>query len=314
MPKNISFYHWKSKALFTESYKKAISVSGADRIYMHYFDVQSLHEPSWSHDGVFPNYLLKSVAGEFQHFDIIPVIYITNQVLKTKDLDIISLSERIKKLVNQIHEEHFNEEVKQIQLDCDWTQATRYAYFDLIRELKKSFDVDVTIRLHQIKYKNKTGVPPVPKGTLMLYNVGNLKDKAQNSILESQIVEKYIDQETEYPLLLNIALPIFSQTVITNKNHEARLINTTERDFLEKDGHFLPLDDMNFEVIKDTLYKGFFLYEGYNLKLEEVTIKNIKDSYSIIQKSGLNTDEIIFYHLDDNCFKNLNFVTLINDL
>ena len=190
---NISFYHWKSKAKFNKSYQKAINITQTNKIYLHYFDIETVHEPSWSNDGVFPTYVLKSVTQDYQKFEIVPVVYITNRVFKTKDLDITDLSNRIKKLINQISETQFNKEIKQIQIDCDWTESTRSGYFELLKQLQNYFEIDVTIRLHQIKYKKKTGIPPVKKGTLMLYNVGDLKNKQQNSTLESSIVKQYIN-------------------------------------------------------------------------------------------------------------------------
>jgi len=74
--------------------------------------------------------------------------------------------------------------------------------------LKKDFNVTATIRLHQIKFKDKTGIPPVDQGVLMAYNIGELKNNKQNSILEANIVKQYINKNTEYPLKLKLALDI----------------------------------------------------------------------------------------------------------
>ena len=312
--KNISFYHWKSKAVFNESYEKAINISKTNKIYLHYFDIETKYEPNVMNDGVFPIYVLKSVATEYQKFEIVPVVYITNRVFKTKGLDITDLSNRIKKLITQISEDHFDKEIKQIQIDCDWTESTKYAYFELLKQLQNNFKINVTIRLHQIKYKNRTGIPPVKKGTLMLYNVGDLKNNQQNSTLESSIVKQYINTETNYPLSLNIGLPLFSQTIITNNDNEIKIIKNTERTVIENDNHFRKIDKMNFMVVQDTLYKGFYLCNGYNLKLEEIKETEIITSYQIIEQSKLIIDEIIFYHLDENALSNVNLKELIEKL
>ncbi len=312
--KNISFYHWKSKAEFNKSYQKAINITQTNKIYLHYFDIDTLYEPSWNNDGVFPTYVLKSVTKDYQKFEIVPVIYITNKVFKTKDLDIKDLSNRIKKLINQISETQFNKEIKQVQIDCDWTESTRGAYFELLKQLQNDFEINVTIRLHQIKYKKKTGVPPVKKGTLMLYNVGDLKNRQQNSILESSIVKQYINSETDYPLSLNIGLPLFSQTVITNNDNEIKIIKNTERNTLENDEHFKIIDNLNLKVVKDTLYKGFFLAEGYNLKFEDIDETVIYESYKIVKESNLNINEIIFFHLDEKSLSNINIKELAEKL
>jgi len=312
--KNISFYHWKSKAIYSKSFENAINTSRTNKIYLHYFDVNTVPNPNSNDDEIFPTYVLKSVSKEYQNFKIIPVVYIINKVFKTKDLDIKELSDRIQKLINQITEKYFDEKIKQIQIDCDWTESTRGSYFELLKQLQNYFEIDVTIRLHQIKYKKRTGIPPVKEGTLMLYNIGDLKNKQQNSTLESSIVKQYISSKTDYPLPLNIALPLFSQTVITNNDNKIKIIKNTERNILESDHHFKKIDDLNFIVVKDTLYKGFFLLKGYNLKLEEMDETVIITSYKLIKESQLNINDIIFYHLDKKSLSNINLKELIEKL
>ena len=310
----IAFYHWKAKADFTKSYSEAIQATDANTIYMHYFDIESIKEPSWRDDGIYPTYVLKSVDEAYQKLNIIPVVYIDNRILKTDKLDITNLADRITKLIDQISTKHFQKKIQQVQIDCDWTMTTKSDYFSLLNALKSKYDLDVTIRLHQIKFQDKTGVPPVNKATLMLYNMGDLKNNGQNSILESSIVEQYINEESTFPLKLKIALPLFAQTVVTNNNKKIKLIRNTHRTVLENDLHFKQINSTNFEVVKDTLYKGFYLSKGYNLKLENVEQAEITASYDMIKQSKLNTDGIIFYHLDDRSLLNYDLKNTIEKL
>ena len=148
----------------------------------------------------------------------------------------------------------------------------------------------------------------------MLYNVGDLKNKQQNSTLESSIVKQYINTETDYPLLLNIGLPLFSQTIITNNDNRIKIIKNTERNVLENDDHFKIVDNLNLMVVKDTLYKGFFLSKGYNLKFEEINETVITESFRIIKNSNLKINEVIFYHLDEKSLSNINLKEIIEKL
>jgi len=310
----IAFYHWKAKADFTESYSEAIKTTDANTVYMHYFDIESLKEPSWRDDGIYPTYVLKSVDEAYQKLNIIPVVYIDNRVLKTEKLDVLHLADRISKLIDQISNKHFQKKIQQVQIDCDWTMRTKSEYFALLKALKSKYDIGVTIRLHQIKFQNKTGVPPVNRGTLMLYNMGDLRNTKENSILESAIVGQYIDERSTYPLELKTALPLFAQTVVTNNNNKIKLIKNTDRKFLENDPHFEQIDATNFKLVKDTLYKGFYLVKGYNLKLEEVKSSEISASYELIKDSKLKTDGLIFYHLDDRSLSNYDLKNTIEKL
>lgn len=311
--KNIAFYHWKAKATYNEAYKNALNSAKTKTIYLHYFDLKLLNKNDWKNDGIYPVYLLREVDKVYRDFEIIPVIYITNQVFKNK-IDIEGLVNRTTKLIHQISEKQFQKKITTIQIDCDWTQSTRHAYFEFLKLLSNEFEISTTIRLHQIKFKDKTGVPPVKSGTLMLYNMGDLKNQQQNSILENNIVKQYINAETKYPLQLNLGLPLFSQTIVTNNTDKIKIIKNTERSVLENDTHFKKVDKMNFSILKDTLYKGFYLSKGYNLKLEELSENEIIASYKTIKNSKLTINDIIFYHLDENALKSLNLNKIINQL
>ncbi|WP_271768467.1 hypothetical protein [Aquimarina algiphila] len=311
---SISFYHWKSEASFNESYTKAIHTAHTDKIYLHYFDITTKGRTNSYNTEVFPTYVVKKVSKEYQDFDIVPVVYITNEVFKIKKLDLVGLSGNITKLIHQISTKHFGREIKEIQIDCDWTQSTRNVYFEFLKTLSTQFDIDVTIRLHQIKFKEETGVPPVKKGTLMVYNIGDLKNKQQNSILENTIVKQYINSKTTYLLPLHIGLPLFSQTVVSNMDDKIKIIKNTERLVLENDIHFKKLNEFNFEIVKDTLYKGFYLSKGYTLKLEELTEAEIIASYKTIKESKLQTNDIIFYHLDEQSLLTIDLKKIIEQL
>lgn len=314
LKKKISFYHWKSSADFDDSFGKALKVSNSDKIYLRYFDVDKIESGRWGDDGIYPTYVLKGVAEEFKNFEIVPVVFITNQVLQSEGLDTERLSNRIAQLINEISLAHFGEEIHRVQIDCDWTQSTRGTFFSLLESLKKQFDINVTIRLHQIKFKETTGIPPVERGTLMLYNVGELENEEQNSILEIDIVKQYINSATDYPLVLDIALPLFSQTVIKSNDDEIRLINQSVRDKISNDAHFFQIDANNYRVVADTLFNGFYLSKGYHIKIDEINESEILGAYKVVKDSRIVMDEIIFYHLDEQILTRMDLNKIIREL
>lgn len=312
--KKISFYHWKSNADFDDSFGEALKASNSEKIYLRYFDVDKIEPGRWGDDGIYPTYVIKRVAEAFKNYEIVPVVFITNQVLMTEDLDTEHLSNRIAELINEISTAHFGKEIHAVQIDCDWTQATRGTFFSLLESLKKQFDINVTIRLHQIKFKEATGIPPVERGTLMLYNVGELENEAQNSILEIDIVKQYINSTTDYPLVLDIALPLFSQTVIKSNDDEIRLINQSVRDRINNDSHFIQIDDNNYRVVADTLFSGFYLSKGYHIKIDEINESEILGAYKVVKDSRIVMDEIIFYHLDEQILTRMDLNKIIREL
>jgi len=120
---SISFYYWKSNAIYTDIIDSVFENHNMKDLYVHYFDIESGNE------GILPNFVISIVDGEFYNFgQIVPVVFITNKTIK--DIDNIKwLAEKIKKLINQISQYHFGTEIKNIQIDCDWTRSTKTKYF-----------------------------------------------------------------------------------------------------------------------------------------------------------------------------------------
>jgi hypothetical protein len=124
--------------------------------------------------------------------------------------------------------------VRELQIDCDWTDLTRAAFFDFVTELRvlvhrEGALLSATIRLHQVKYRERTGVPPVDRGMLMFYNMGGITaDADTRSIFDRARAESYLARLPEYPLPLDAALPIWSWTVHTRGDRVVGLLQSTD--------------------------------------------------------------------------------------
>ena len=100
--------------------------------------------------------------------------------------------------------------IKEIQIDCDWTDSTRNRFFRFTRTLGKLAHaehslISATIRLHQIKYFERTGIPPVDRGVLMFYNMGKLAAASErSSIFNTEDAEKYTSRLSQYPLPMDL--------------------------------------------------------------------------------------------------------------
>lgn len=307
-----AFYHWRSDARFTPVIERSLEKSGSEEIYMHYFDVD--HPDGSDQDSAYPEFVLRKVDDSFKDYEVVPVVFIANRVFE-KGADPNALSDRIERLVNEIHRHHFEESPERIQFDCDWNQSTRPAFFELLKELKGDYALEATLRLHQIKYKERTGIPPVDRGTLMLYNMGELDDLERNAILEPGIVADYIGPHTKYPLDLDLALPLFGQTRIRNDRGDVKLIDETlSEELVAASGHFEQVGDGHYKVSKDTLFEGFYLYEGFELKVDSVSRKKLLRSWETVRNSELAPDRVIFFHLKDEVLKKKEIPSLIEAL
>ncbi len=200
--------------------------------------------------------------------------------------------------------------ISEVQIDCDWTEKTTGKYFYLLRELKQQpFFSDkilsATIRLYQAKYKQRTGVPPVDKGLLMAYNMGNLKNPGiANSILDPGELDKYIRDIRSYPLHLDVALPLFSWYVWF-KNDKTYKGLVHDYDLPSLNG--FPVDEKTggkflFTSDFDTL--GFSFQKGDMLRKEDSDLSDIiKAGESLAKHFPNDTLTLCCFHLDSVILK-----------
>ena len=298
----LAFYHWQTHLSLSEIEKKYIADLGVAKMYPKFFDVD------WDFNQEEAIALATiSVSTELPvELAIVPTVFITNRTLAQISADQLSdLAQKIKqKLIDRLilFPTH---SIKEIQFDCDWTQSTKTKYFELLRLLNQSFapegiDLSATIRLHQIKYVQKTGIPPVKRGMLMYYNMGSVQEETtQNSILDNAIGAKYVNQLSRYPLPLDVALPLFQWGVLFRKDKMIKLLNQLSETALADSQRFTKSDKNHWEVIKSTYLNGVYLYKGDKIRLEKVEQDDLVAAASLLQQHLKAADRtIVFYHLD----------------
>ncbi len=297
-PVERSFYYWKSVLNLSESEKQKLDSLKVKTIYLKFFDVD------WDAvtNAPVPVAKLQSTGQSLKGFRVVPTVFITNACIQKIDpLQTRPLAEKIMQLLSGIIRENHFDSIPELQIDCDWTALTQEKYFSLlqhIRQLNPYTTLSATIRLHQVKYMSKTGVPPVDRGLLMCYNMGNLKDPAtHNSILETAELKKYTGNLSRYPLPLDIALPLFDWKVLFRINQYAGLIQhlpatAFNNSFSKKTGN-------RYFITKDTLLEGYDLRKADMIRDEQSQVEEILAAAKAISRQLKNTQtRVSLYHLD----------------
>lgn len=294
-----SFYYWKSVLNLTEFEKRRLDSLHVETIYLKFFDVD------WDEAGKKPVPVAKLQVSKDElpgGISIIPTVFITNACIQKIDSSQVEkLAENIYSLIQEIKGSIGFDSIPEIQVDCDWTAASKEKYFLLLNNIKHKTPgtkLSCTIRLHQVKYISKSGIPPVDRGLLMCYNMGNLKDPAtKNSILETEELKKYTGNLSSYPLPLDIALPLFDWKVLYRNNFYTGLIqNLPETVFTNS---FSKKTGNRYQVLKDTLLAGYDLKKGDMIRDEQTDIKEILSTANAISKDLKNTSlRVSLYHLD----------------
>ena len=304
VPLNVTpaFYHWRTT--FNPS-AEAISLAediGTKRIYLRLFDID------WDESTKAPAPLAYLSAGQPLHeLDVewVPTVFITNRSLQ--ELPIQEAEHFANRLLDKIFEQTESlklRTVPEIQMDCDWSQSTKEVYFSVLKTCKARLAKDnirlsATIRLHQLRYPDKTGVPPVDRGMLMYYNMGEVRQwEEPNSILNTDAAVPYL-QATAYPLPLDLALPAFQWGVLFREGAMIRLLNGLSASDLADPERFYNMQGGRYEVVSGTFLDGHYLYEGDLIRLETVTQEALE--VSINQLKGFKwTGEVFltFYELN----------------
>ncbi len=282
---NTTFYYWKTNYRETDI---ADVLKKSTRLYVRICDVDI--------DDKKVQPIAPIIWKEKPSLPIVPVVYITNRTIDFLDnAGIDALATNILNF-SKSKVAVFDE----IQIDCDWTITTKDKYFRLLQKIKGHLDkgqiLSATIRLHQIKFANKTGIPPVDRGVLMLYNMAPLKNyDTFNSIYDAQIIDSYLENITEYYLPLDLALPLYRQLVVFKNKKYFGVIR--EPDFFEvSKSDYFKYDHANiYECVKDTTINNLYINNGSHIRVEKPLDRTFDRFMQNISKINNNDTLNIIY-------------------
>lgn len=300
--KEVGFYFWHTRfALGSQPLAYAKDLH-ARFLYVRLFDVDTVHLPNGK-IGMAPISIIQSYQKAPDSMQIIPVVYFTRQAMKHMP-SVDSMASKLNNLVTRITIHH-GWTFREIQWDFDWTPTTKMAYFDLLKKLKqypllKDKLFSATIRLHQIKNRGMAGIPPVDKGLLMCYNMGDLKNySTRNSILDQQKITTYLSGMKSYPMPLDLAFPLFQWGLQFRQHQFVSILNSVSYDSLSNNPSIKQQGNGNFMITNNMQLQGFELQSGDEVRFEQVSFSQLKEAATFLS-SRMPTDSfrINFFHLD----------------
>lgn len=296
-----AFYYWKTIFKLSTEEKEALQQNNISKIYIRYFDVD-LHPKTKEAFPLSPIHF----ESKTENLAVVPVVYIKNKVMLKKGIDVDSLAKKTFDFVELINNKN-GISCQEIQIDCDWTLASKLNYLKFIETFKKISHkkLSATIRLHQVKYFEKTKIPNVDTGVLMYYNMGTIAPDSLNSIYDRRVAQRYIKSLKKYPLPLDFALPIYSWAVHIRDNKVIGLKSKIDIEELQNDTNFVLSRKKYFTVKNSNYKKGTFYKQGDVLKIEAISKDDLLEMASDLKENTAQyPKEIIFYDLDEFNLKN----------
>jgi len=294
-----AFYHWKAVYDPGPAELKVVQQLKVQRLYVRLFDVDwdaQQHRP-------IPKSIVR-FAKRPTGFSVIPVVFITNRtLLALPEAEVATLARNIaRKIQETAKRQHLF--FPEVQLDCDWSLSSRGRYFSLLSIIKKQMKrpISTTIRLHQIKYADRTGIPPVDRGMLMFYNMADWKEPTtQNSILDLDVAHRYTGFIEKYPLPLDVVLPLFRWTLVYRNNRFLTILNNVDRHQLTRLPFLKQQTDSNrFVSLRDTTAFGLSVREGDLFRAESSDGQALLRAKSeLLQQIPNQSLTFALYHLDN---------------
>jgi len=330
-----SFCYWKTTYWNDSIDQRTADSLGVKHIYLRLFDV------GWNPyaKSAAPMATLWDFSDDANQMQVTPCIYITNDAMQQSTRpQLKKLAEDVRQRMNTIlqgtrertarytaykkvsdsvykgdmdsleryERTMFDNRIKEILIDCDWTQASRDNYFYFLSELKKeipAYKVAATIRLWQYRDHEKAGVPPVDNGLLMCYNMESPTDhKNKNSIGSPKILKQYVNHD-DYPLKLNVALPIFNWSLVFRGGQFLGILANSN--MIDMNGkRFKKIDENRYVFTRDEVIGETFYRNGDEVRVEKVSDAEMREMISILKDHiDLENSKVTFFSWDENFIK-----------
>lgn len=287
-----SVYHWETEFDLSSDEENFLESEGIKKVYAKFFDITLSKD-----NKAMPVAKIDFISNPKQ--EIIPVVYIVTDVFK--ELDSTAVKILAVNTYDQLQQLHPKNESTEIQIDCDWMPSIKDKYFYFLTELKSLMgenELSSTIRLYQYKYPGLAGVPPVDKGVLMYYNMGEILSYAEtNSILNNDIGKQYLGFG-EYPIPLDFALPNFSWSLLYRFGEFEQIIPRIDESVLVDTSIFMLQANQYFLVKRDTFFHNVYLRFGDELRYEKcLEDELIRAAKLLSPEKNQNKTTLLFYDL-----------------
>ena len=312
---NPAFYHWQTRLQLSPGERSYLDSIGAKRLYVKFFDVDL--DPG-SGQAV-PLAVVEIDTHRLAGLEIVPTVFITNRTfLELSTLETRQLAGKVFKKINALMPagqaalpHPAAARFREVQFDCDWSPQSRDAFFGFLHDFRDSSRqagpaplISATIRLHQLRFPEQTGIPPADRGMLMFYNMGDLEAwETDNSILDLSRGSDYLQKSEAYPLPLDFALPLFRWGVLFRDGRLFRLVNGLDAQELSDSTRFVPIAPHRYEVARNTYLRGHYLVPGDLIRLEAVEPPALQEAGALLARErrrldGRDTAQVAFFSLD----------------
>jgi hypothetical protein len=300
-----AFYFWRTRLDLSPSEREALARLHVTRLLVRFFDV------AWSAEAATPRpvaVVALAPGAVPAGVEVVPVVFLRAEVFeRIAAPELPALAERVARQVRAVADAA-GLPIRELQLDCDWTERSRESYFGFLAALRhlaepSGLALSATIRLHQVKYRERTGVPPVERGMLMFYNVARLEAGAEApSIFDRAAAARYTARIHEYPLPLDVALPVWAWAVHERGHEVVGLLQNVDAAALISTGWLRGTGPNRFVASRTAFLHGELVREGDTLRVESAGREEARAAADLVAESlraGRRTATVALFDLSE---------------
>ncbi len=301
-------YFWENDTpSLTASNLAALDSLHAEKIYVKVFEVDRVggkNKPVAKSS-------LELTSEAVKNRKVVPCVFVLNKVmLQSSKEELDELADNLvflaKKYINEKLLPGAVVDCSELQIDCDWSEKSQGNYFYFLRKVKEIWkkEVSCTLRLYPYKFNEKMGVPPCDRAMLMCYNLLNpIKNPRKNSILDIEEMSKYLDTKVDYPVPLDVALPVYSWMQCYDRERFKGVVHGPIEPFVDLLEHE---EGLWYHAKSDTVLENVFVRKGDRIKWERVSQEDLSKAIDIIKTAKVLKNEatLSYFHLSS---EELNF-------
>lgn len=301
-------YFWENDTpKLTKSNLAAMDSLHVEKLYIKVFEVDRVDDQNKP----IAKSSLQLDAEAVEKRAVVPCVYVLNKVMvQSSKAELDELADNLVFLVSKYVNEKLlpggKVDCSELQIDCDWSEKSQGNYFYFLRKVKESWkkQVSCTLRLYPYKFNDKMGVPPCDRAMLMCYNLLNpIKNPRKNSILDTEEMSKYLDTKVNYPLPLDVALPVYSWMQCYDRDRFKGVVHGPIEPYSEL---FVHEEGLWYHSKSDTVLSNVYVRKGDRIKWERVSQEDLSNAVEIIKSANiLKTNAVLsYFHLSS---EELNF-------
>jgi len=235
-------------------------------------------------------------------YRIVPIIIIKDKIFQyVNNENIEELSNFICQKITQIISDHKLTDIIEIQVDCDWELNSKIKYFKLLENIRKNMLFEdkiltATLKLQKINFIKISDVLPIDRCMLKCYNTGNIRDyNLKNSIFDFKESEKYIEIIKNFPIPVDLSIPVFSRAIVFKIQKFKMLIDNITEEEIKSSNKFEILQSHYFKAKENLELKGCLIQKDEIIRAEATDFSQLLKFAEKTKLNNANYTVTLFY-------------------